>query len=81
MSLFTILGIRCVGGVRAALWVSRGQRVFVHIELTPGAVTIVPAWKLHPVYCARLKIGARRVSLATLSGGNSENQISMFSDT
>jgi hypothetical protein len=26
MSLFTILGIRCLGGVRAALWVSSGQR-------------------------------------------------------
>jgi hypothetical protein len=35
----------------------------VHVELTPGAVTILPAWKLDEVYCAGLKVGAPRVTL------------------
>jgi hypothetical protein len=39
----------------------------VHVELTPGVVTIVPAWKLDPVCCAGLKVGAPQVSLAALS--------------
>jgi hypothetical protein len=38
----------------------------VHVELAPGAVTILPAWKLDPVYCAGLKVGAPQVSLAAL---------------
>jgi hypothetical protein len=38
----------------------------VHVELTPGAVAILPAWKLDPVYCAGLKVGAPQVSLAAL---------------
>jgi hypothetical protein len=38
----------------------------VHVELSPGAVTILPAWKLDPVYCAGLKVGAPQVSLAAL---------------
>jgi hypothetical protein len=38
----------------------------VHVELSPGAVTILPAWKLDAVYCAGLKVGAPRVSLAVL---------------
>jgi hypothetical protein len=38
----------------------------VHVELTPGAVTILPAWKLDAVYCASLKVGAPQVSLAAL---------------
>jgi len=29
-------------------------------------VTIVPAWKVNPVYCAGLKVGAPQVSLAAL---------------
>ena len=36
------------------------------MELTPGAVTILPAWKLDAVYCASLKVGAPLVSLAAL---------------
>jgi hypothetical protein len=36
------------------------------VELTPGAVTILPAWKLDPVYCAGLKVGGPQVSLAAL---------------
>jgi hypothetical protein len=39
----------------------------VHVELTPGvAVTILPACKLDPVYCAGLRVGAPQVSLAAL---------------
>ena len=37
-----------------------------HVELTPGAVTILPAWKLDAVYCAGLTAGAPQVSLAAL---------------
>ena len=36
------------------------------MELTPGIVTILPAWKLDPIYCAGLKVGAPQVSLAAL---------------
>jgi hypothetical protein len=39
---------------------------FVHIELTPGVVTILPAWKLDAIYCGGLKVGAPQVSLAAL---------------
>jgi hypothetical protein len=39
---------------------------FVHVELTPGVVTVLPAWKLDAVYCAGLKVGAPRVSLVAL---------------
>jgi len=35
----------------------RASGEFVHIEATPGYVTIVPAWKLDAVYCAGLKRG------------------------
>ena len=38
----------------------------VHVELSPGAVTILPAWKLDAVYCAGLKVGPPQVSLAAL---------------
>ena len=40
----------------------------VHVELTPGVVTILPAWKVDPVYCAGLKVGAPQISLAALCG-------------
>ena len=36
------------------------------MELAPGVVTILPAWKLDVVYCAGLKVGAPQVSLAAL---------------
>jgi hypothetical protein len=39
---------------------------FVHVELTPGVVTILPAWKLNAAYCAGLRVGAPQVSLAGL---------------
>jgi hypothetical protein len=44
----------------------RASGELVHVELTPGAVTILPAWKLDAVYCASLKVGAPQVSLASL---------------
>jgi hypothetical protein len=44
----------------------RASGEFVHVELTPGAVTILPAWKLDAVYCAGLKVGAPHLSLAAL---------------
>ena len=44
----------------------RASGELVQVELTPGAVTILPAWKLDPVYCAGLKVGAPQVSLAAL---------------
>jgi hypothetical protein len=44
----------------------RASGEFVHVELTPGIVTILPAWKLDAVYCTGLKVGAPQVSLAAL---------------
>ena len=44
----------------------RASGELVHVELTPGAVTILPAWKLDAVYCASLKVGAPHVSVAAL---------------
>ena len=44
----------------------RASGELVHVELTPDAVTILPAWKLDAVYCAGLKVGAPQVSLAAL---------------
>jgi hypothetical protein len=53
--------VRCIRGER------RASGELVHVELTPGvAVTILPAWKLDPVYCAGLRVGAPQVSLAAL---------------
>ena len=44
----------------------RASGELVHVEFTPSAVTILPAWKLDAVYCAGLKVGAPQVSLAAL---------------
>ena len=38
----------------------------MHVELTPGVVTILPAWKLDAVYCGGLTVGAAQVSLSAL---------------
>jgi hypothetical protein len=38
----------------------------VYVELSPGALTILPAWKLDAVYCAGLKAGPPQASLAAL---------------
>ena len=39
----------------------------VHVELIPGVVTILPAWKLDAIYCAGIVVGAPQVSLAALT--------------
>ena len=52
--------VRCVRSER------RSSGEFVHVELMPGVVTVLPAWKLDAVYCAGLKVGAPQVSLAAL---------------
>jgi hypothetical protein len=44
----------------------RASGELVHVELIPGVVTILPAWKLDAIYCAGLKVGAPQVSLAAL---------------
>jgi hypothetical protein len=44
----------------------RASGELVHVELTPGAVTILPAWKLDAIYCGNLKVGTPQVSLAAL---------------
>jgi hypothetical protein len=44
----------------------RATGEFVHVELVPGVVTVLPAWKLDGIYCAGLKVGAPQVSLAAL---------------
>ena len=44
----------------------RASGELVHVELTPGAVTILAAWKLDAIRCASLKAGAPQVSLAAL---------------
>jgi hypothetical protein len=36
----------------------RATGEFVHVELAPGVVVVLPAWKLDAVYCASLKVGA-----------------------
>ena len=36
----------------------RATGEFVHVELAPGVVAVLPAWKLDAVYCASLKVGA-----------------------
>ena len=45
----------------------RASGEFVHVELTPGFVTVVPAWKLDPVACAGQRVGPPQVSLAALT--------------
>ena len=61
------LASRCMGELDALFQSERrASGEFVHVELTPGIVTILPAWKFDPIYCATLKIGVPRVSLAAL---------------
>jgi hypothetical protein len=39
----------------------------VHVEVSPGVVTIVPGWMLDPVVCARMGFGAPRVAVSALA--------------
>jgi hypothetical protein len=48
-------------------WIERrASGEIAHIELAPGVVTRVAAWKLDPVFCAAIKVGTPRVSIAAL---------------
>jgi len=53
-------------GVRRIQGERRASGDVVHVELSPGAVTKLPAWKLDAVYCAGLKVGPPQASLAAL---------------
>jgi hypothetical protein len=67
--ILPISGKKCS---RLSLASTHGQRVrriqseqrasgeLVHVELAPGAVTILPAWKLDAIYCAGLTSAPRR---------------------
>ena len=57
----------CGRSTRCVLIERRASGEIAHLELEPGVVTKVAAWKLDPVYCATLKIGAPQASLAALS--------------
>jgi hypothetical protein len=52
--------------VRRIQGVRRASGDVVHVELSPGAVTILPAWKLDAVYCTGLKVGPPQASLVAL---------------
>ena len=52
---------------RCVLIERRASGEIANVELEPGIVTKVAAWKLEPVHCATLKIGAPRASVAALS--------------
>jgi hypothetical protein len=51
---------------RRILLERRASGEIAHIELAPGAVTKVAAWKLDAVYCATIKVGAPQVLIAAL---------------
>ncbi len=52
--------------MRHILTERRASGEIAHIELAPGNVTMVAAWKLDPVICGGMHIGAPQVSLAAL---------------
>jgi hypothetical protein len=39
---------------------------FVYVEVAPGVITMLPAWMLDPVACARMEIGAPRATVTAL---------------
>jgi hypothetical protein len=45
---------------------NRASGRFVHVEVLPGVVTVVPAWMLDASACTGTKIGAPRASLQAL---------------
>lgn len=59
----TIAGIP-VWGKRAPHSYRGATGEFAHVEPTPGHLTIVPMWKVDPVYCVGLKVGAPEVLVA-----------------
>ena len=52
--------VRCVRHER------RASGEVVHVELAPGVITMLAAWKIDAVHCAGFKVGAPHVSLAAL---------------
>jgi hypothetical protein len=52
--------------VRRILTERRTSGEVSHVELAPGNVIMVAAWKLDPITCASIKVGAPQVSLAAL---------------
>jgi hypothetical protein len=52
--------------VRRILTERRASGEFAHVELAPGNVTMIAAWKLDTVTCASIKVGIPQVSLAAL---------------
>jgi len=57
----------CGRSTRCVLIERRASGEIAHLELEPGVVTMVAAWKLDPVYCSAIKIGVPLVSLSALS--------------
>ncbi len=57
----------CGRSTRCVLREQRASGEIAHLELEPGIVTMVAAWKLDPVYCSSIKVGLPQVSLAALS--------------
>ncbi len=57
----------CGRSTRCVLIERRASGEIAHLELEPGIVTMVAAWKLDPVYCGAIKIGVPQVSLLALS--------------
>ncbi len=53
--------------VRCILTEQRASGEIAHIELEPGVVTKLVAWKLDPVSCSAMKVGVPQVNLAALS--------------
>src|SRR5215475_2534943 len=44
----------------------RASGEVVHVELAPGVITMLAAWKLDAVHCASFKVGTPQVSLEAL---------------
>ena len=57
----------CGRSTRCVLIERRASGAIAQLELEPGIVTMVAAWKLDPVYCSSIKVGLPQVSLAALS--------------
>src|SRR5208337_4828239 len=57
----------CGRSTRCVLIERRASGEIAQLELEPGVVTMVAAWKLDPVYCGAIKVGLPQVSLAALS--------------
>jgi hypothetical protein len=49
----------CGRSTRCVLIERRASGEIAHLELEPGVITKVAAWKLDPVYCATLKVALR----------------------